>query len=127
MPDLPVILITGTSQGIGRQLAEHFAARGYQVVGCSRSDVQAPVGNYCHHSLDVADEAAIKRMFSEIRRQFGRLDALVNNAGIASMNHLLLTPMTSVHDVLRHECRGNISLLPRGRQTHATPPVRADR
>jgi 3-oxoacyl-[acyl-carrier protein] reductase len=106
MPDLPVLLITGTSQGIGRQLAAHFAAGDYQVVGCSRRDVPAPDGNYRHFCLDIADEAAVKLMFSEIRKQFGRLDGLINNAGIASMNHLLTTPMTSVHDVLRTNVAG---------------------
>jgi 3-oxoacyl-[acyl-carrier protein] reductase len=56
--------------------------------------------NYHHFSLDVTDEPAVKRMFAEIRGQHGRLDALVNNAGIASMNHVLTTPLSTVLDVL---------------------------
>ena len=101
MPDLPVLLITGTSKGIGRGLAEHYAAHHYQVVGCSRGEATGIHENYQHFQLDVADEAAVKRMFSEIRNRYGRLDALVNNAGVASMNHVLTTPLKTVLDVLQ--------------------------
>jgi 3-oxoacyl-[acyl-carrier protein] reductase len=105
-PDAPVLLITGTSKGIGRKLAEHYAGREYQVIGCSRSEAEALAGNYRHYQLDVADEPAVKKMFAEIRGQYGRLDGLINNAGIASMNHLLTTPMSSVLDVLRVNVAG---------------------
>jgi len=106
MADHPVLLITGTSKGIGRHLAEHYAAREYQVVGCSRSDSIELAGNYRHFPLDVADEAAVKQMFAEIRRDYARLDAVVNNAGVASMNHLLTTPLSTVLDVLRTNVAG---------------------
>lgn len=105
MPDLPVLLITGTSKGIGRSLAEHYAHH-YQVVGCSRRELTDVHENYQHFQLDVADEPAVKRMFSEIRTRYGRLDALVNNAGIASMNHLLTTPLQTVLDVLHTNVAG---------------------
>jgi 3-oxoacyl-[acyl-carrier protein] reductase len=104
--DAPVLLITGTSRGIGRQLAQHYAARDYQVVGCSRSDVSGLADNYRHYQLDVADEPAVKKMFADLRGHYGRLDGLINNAGIASMNHLLTTPLTSVLDVLRVNVAG---------------------
>ncbi len=106
MPDLPVLIITGTSKGIGRQLAEHYAAHGYQVVGCSRRETTGLPDAYQHFQLDITDEAAVKRLFSEVRTRYGRLDALVNNAGIASMNHLLTTPMKTVLDVLHTNVAG---------------------
>jgi len=106
MPDAPVLLITGTSRGIGRQLAEHYAAREYHVVGCSRNDVTGLTDGYRHFRLDVTDELAVKKMFAEVRGHYGRLDGLINNAGIASMNHLLTTPLTSVLDVLRVNVAG---------------------
>jgi 3-oxoacyl-[acyl-carrier protein] reductase len=101
-----VTLITGTRKGIGRFLAEQRLARGDRVYGCSRqpSDLTSP--RYEHFCLDVTDEKAVRQMFSRIRREAGRLDHLVNNAGIASMNHALLTPMTTVDSVLSTNVAG---------------------
>ncbi len=98
--DKPVILITGTRKGIGRYLAEYDSTRGYQVAGCSRAAFDGSLASYRHFSLDVVDEAAVKSMFSEIRREYGRLDVLINNAGIASMNHSMLTPLSVVRGVI---------------------------
>jgi len=98
--DSPVTLITGTSKGIGEHLAKHYVRSGHRVIGCSRSDVEWSLDGYDHYVVHVTDEKAVKAVFSEVRRKFGGLDHLVNNAGIASMNHSLLTPMSTVEDVL---------------------------
>jgi 3-oxoacyl-[acyl-carrier protein] reductase len=95
-----VILITGTRKGIGRYLAEYYSSAGYRVVGCSRNPMDAELENYQHYCLDVADESKVKQMFGDIRATHGRLDILINNAGVASMNHALLTPLSSVQNVL---------------------------
>ena len=100
MAENRVVLITGTRKGIGRALVEHYAGSGFHVLGCSRSPFEGELPNYRHYSLDVSDELAVKRMFSEIRKQEGRLDVLINNAGIASMNHSLLTPIAAVNKIL---------------------------
>src|SRR5262249_53165834 len=52
------------------------------------------------HCADVADERAVRAMFLDVAKRFGRVDALVNNAGIASMNHLMLTPISTVKKIL---------------------------
>lgn len=101
MPDKPVMLITGTSRGIGRHLAEHYVGQGYRVIGCSRGSSQFSHTDYEHHGCDIGDEQAVVGVFAEIRRRHGRLDALLNNAGIASMNHFLLTPMRTVESIYR--------------------------
>ncbi|HEY2841398.1 MAG TPA: SDR family oxidoreductase [Pirellulales bacterium] len=106
MLDRPVIMVTGASSGIGRDLAEHYARAKYQVVGCSRRAVTDVAGEYRHFQLDVTDEGAVKAMFSAVRKDYGRLDALLNNAGIASMNHVLTTPLSTVLDVLRTNVLG---------------------
>jgi 3-oxoacyl-[acyl-carrier protein] reductase len=100
MTSRPVMAITGTSKGIGRYLAEYYLDRGYTVVGCSRSPIDAELEGYSHCCLDVSDEVAVREMFADIRRRHGRLDVLINNAGIASMNHILLTPMAAVHRIM---------------------------
>jgi 3-oxoacyl-[acyl-carrier protein] reductase len=101
-----VTLITGTRKGIGKFLAHHLAGLGHRVVGCSRSRPDWQVEGYVHHLADVGDEAAVKKIFSFIRKTYGRLDNLINNAGIASMNHCLLTPLSQVREVLNTNVAG---------------------
>jgi 3-oxoacyl-[acyl-carrier protein] reductase len=124
MPETaPVTLITGARKGLGRFLAEHYLDAGHVVVGCSRgiSDLEHP--RYRHFEADVADEPAVRPIFSHLRRAHGGLDNLINNAGIASMNHSLLTPVETVNRVLETNvtgtflfCREAARLMqPRGR------------
>lgn len=95
------IVITGTRKGIGRFLAEIFLERGWTVVGCSRggSDLNHP--DYSHFELDVSDEKAVVKMMQAVRRAHGSVDALLNNAGIASMNHAMLTPGSTVERIFQ--------------------------
>jgi len=95
-----VILITGSRKGIGRYLTEYYLSKGFQVLGCSREPLESKFDNYRHFCLDVSDEDKVKQMFAEIRKSYERLDVLINNAGIASMNHVLLTPLKTVKQVL---------------------------
>ena len=99
-----VVLITGTSRGIGRYLATHFAKRGDTVIGCSRGKAKLNLSHYEHFALDVTDEIAVRKMVQEIRRRHRRLDILINNAGVASMNHTLLMPT----DTARRLLEGNM-------------------
>jgi len=99
MEPKPLVVITGTSRGIGRFLAGHFLERGWAVAGCSRDVLDWPHADYHHFALDVGDEAAVCRMFSGIRKHLGGLDALINNAGVAAMNHVLLTPLETARKI----------------------------
>lgn len=86
-----VFLITGTSRGIGLGLAEHYLKQRHLVCGCSRAPAAIHHQGYSHFELDVADEPAVVAMVRSAARRHGRIDALLNNAGIASMNHTLLS------------------------------------
>jgi 3-oxoacyl-[acyl-carrier protein] reductase len=86
------ILITGATRGIGQSLAEHYLARGATVIGCGRGDASIEHERYLHFALDVSDEDAVNDLFGGLRDRFGSLDAIINNAGIASMNLVALTP-----------------------------------
>jgi 3-oxoacyl-[acyl-carrier protein] reductase len=97
----PVALVTGTRKGIGKHLAHYFALRGYAVVGCSRGTPDWSLNGYEHHALDVADEEHVMVLLGQVRRKYGRLDVLINNAGIASMNHAMLTPGTTAERIVR--------------------------
>ena len=91
MPD-KVVLITGASRGIGAAAARLAAVRGYRVVvnyvrNADAADaVVAEVERQGSEAIaiqaDVSVEAEIQHLFREIDNRFGRLDALVNNAGI---------------------------------------------
>jgi len=100
VPEQPITLITGTRKGIGKFLVEHYVDHGHLVVGCSRGEIDWTLDGYQHFTCDVSDESAVKKMFSQVRKQYGKLDNLINNAGIASMNHTMLTPLSTVHKIL---------------------------
>ena len=81
-------MVTGGAQGIGRATAELLAARGYDVV-IADADVQAgreaaAASGLLFVRCDVSSERAVRACIDRALRRFGRLDALVNNAGIAS-------------------------------------------
>ena len=95
----PSILITGTRKGIGRQLVEYYLKNGFHVIGCSRGKVDYSFENYKHFELNITNEDSVKKMFLQLRREKVRLEILINNAGMASMNHILLTPMKKSREI----------------------------
>lgn len=101
VPEREIVLVTGTSKGIGRYLAEHFINRGDIVYGCSRSNASVQHSHYTHFKTDVTDEAAVRAIVQSIRKTHGRLDILINNAGVAAMNLALLTPTETVEKILK--------------------------
>ncbi|MDJ0711373.1 MAG: SDR family oxidoreductase [Woeseiaceae bacterium] len=103
----PITLITGTRKGIGKFLALHYCEKGHLVFGCSRGEPDWSHERYRHFEADVTSESAVKRIFSAVRKEHGRLDNLLNNAGIASMNHSLLTPVDTVRKVLETNVVGS--------------------
>ena len=96
MIDKSVMIITGTRKGIGKYLAEYFTEKGFFVIGCSRSDIDFKLNNYQHFYLDISDESLVNKMFTMIRKKYGRLDVLINNAGVNyALAPLLLIPFES--------------------------------
>ena len=100
MDSSQVMLITGTRKGIGKQLAEYYTDKGFRVIGCSRKNINFELDNYQHYYLDVSNETAVKKAYYEIKNKYGRLDVLINNAGIGSANHTLLTPLKTVREIM---------------------------
>lgn len=95
-----IILITGTSRGIGKYLADRFLDAGHTVIGFCRSECDIQNENFHHFVTDVTDEKAVVKALGEVRKQFGLIDVLINNAGIASMNHFCLTPLETAKRVM---------------------------
>lgn len=100
MPEKPVMLITGSRKGLGRHLTEHYLNKGFRIVGCSRDSSDLKSKDYRHFCLNVSNESKVKEMFSFVRKEYGRLDVLINNAGVASMNSFLLTPIKKLQELI---------------------------
>ncbi|HNJ97191.1 MAG TPA: SDR family oxidoreductase [Ilumatobacteraceae bacterium] len=93
MADRPVALVTGGSRGIGAAVCRLAARDGYDVVinhfanpdgaAATADAVRAAGGRALVIQADVADEAAVVAMFAALDTEFGRVDLLVNNAGVA--------------------------------------------
>jgi NAD(P)-dependent dehydrogenase (short-subunit alcohol dehydrogenase family) len=101
----PVALVSGASRGIGREIARQLAAdHGYLVLAGARDPGGA--GDPDHESirwvqLDVADQASVDRLAGEISGDPGRLDALVNNAGVyGGPENAADTDLEVAHEVL---------------------------
>ncbi|MCG6349095.1 SDR family NAD(P)-dependent oxidoreductase [Vibrio fluvialis] len=94
-----VILITGTRKGIGKYLAEYYLDKGHRVVGCSRGKASISCEGYEHFELDVSDEKAVVSMMRRVKKDYGTVDVLINNAGVAGMNHFLTTPLSNVENI----------------------------
>jgi 3-oxoacyl-[acyl-carrier protein] reductase len=77
-----VCIITGAAQGIGRQIAEQFAADGAIVYACDRQEFTPNNAQIHPVVLDITDAASVKTAFMQIFKTEGRIDCLVNNAGI---------------------------------------------
>jgi 3-oxoacyl-[acyl-carrier protein] reductase len=94
-----IIIITGSRKGIGRYLTEYFINNGDCVVGCSRSNSDFSHSNYTHVNCDVSDERSPKIVIKAAEQKYGKIDFLINNAGIASLNHSILTPGNTVKKI----------------------------
>ena len=77
-----VVVITGASQGIGAGLVKAFRDRNYRVIANSRSIKPSNDPDILAVAGDIADAATAKQIVAEGLRRFGRIDTLVNNAGI---------------------------------------------
>jgi NAD(P)-dependent dehydrogenase (short-subunit alcohol dehydrogenase family) len=79
----PVVLVTGVSSGIGRAVANAFAAKGFEVFGTSRNpNTTEPIPGVELVRLDVTDAASVTAAVSTVVQRAGRIDILVNNAGV---------------------------------------------
>ena len=106
-----VALITGTRKGIGRAIAEHLLSQGWIVAGCSRKSSDLAHENYRHFEIDIADEPAVIETLKIIKKQLGPIKTLINNAGVASMNHILLTPVESYEKIFKTNVLGTFLVL----------------
>ena len=81
----PVALVTGASSGIGKATATALVAAGFEVIGTSRDASRAtPARGVTLLDLDVTSDESVATAVGRVIERFGRIDVLVNNAGIGS-------------------------------------------
>ena len=92
------MLITGATGGVGRKLVERYDDQHkYLVMGCGKR-----IGSdYC---CDIRNSSSVQEMFREV----GQVDILINVAGVASMNSLLLAPVRTIADIVDINLTGTI-------------------
>ncbi|MFA5995044.1 MAG: SDR family oxidoreductase [Patescibacteria group bacterium] len=96
---MPVALITGSAKGLGKTLALALAKQGYTIIVHYRTSVVAAqqvltqVKHYTPQSIilsaDLTKEAEVKQLFNSIKKQYGKLDVLINNVGELGSYQLL--------------------------------------
>ncbi|MCX6250461.1 MAG: SDR family NAD(P)-dependent oxidoreductase [Bacteroidetes bacterium] len=117
--DKKIILITGSRKGIGRYLVEYYSGKEYKVLGFSRQESDYKSENYSHFCIDIGDDKLVKHIFSEIRKKYGRIDIIINNAAInPSISPFILIPADTIKRVyttnvfgLMNSCREGIKLM----------------
>ena len=116
----PVSVVTGANSGIGRAVAIHLAAKGHDVYGTVRSveragKLQAMAADQGVEvrlvELDVADDASVEKGFQRILEEAGRVDVLVNNAGVGGNGVTEDTPTSVYLDVLNVNVCGAVRCI----------------
>jgi NAD(P)-dependent dehydrogenase (short-subunit alcohol dehydrogenase family) len=81
----PIALVTGASAGIGNAIAHGLMTAGYEVIGTGRRTAHLPRRDgVTHLDLDVTSDASVTAAVAQVIERYGRIDLLVNNAGVGS-------------------------------------------
>jgi len=89
---MPTAIITGSSAGIGKATTQKLLNAGWRIHGFARQADATTHANYFFHLVDITNESTVQNAVVAILSKEQSIDLLINNAGAASMNALLLTP-----------------------------------
>ena len=100
------IIITGCSSGIGYYLAENLIQSDFQVIGLSRNEPEKKY-SFNYEKCDVRNPDSVKNFFLKIKKD-KNIYALINVAGVASMNLLISTPVETINNIIATNLTGSI-------------------
>ena len=107
-------MITGTSSGIGKETAILFAKKGWNVAATMRRSedfsIFSDIKNITPYLLDVKDRGSVKSCIERIVHDFGKIDVIVNNAGIYATNPLELSSDDTIDDIVETNIKGVLSV-----------------
>ncbi len=107
-----VVLVTGGSSGLGRATGEYLAARGYRVYGTARNPAKYKDFNaFPLLPMDVREEASVQAAVKELLKREGRIDILINNAGVGITGPMEETPHQAVLDVFETNFHGPLRVM----------------
>src|SRR6188768_4045815 len=97
-----IVLITGSSRGVGLELARHFINNNATVIGISRQpNKNLEHSNYHHYSLDLSNAQSISDCFrKEIGRDFKTIDIVINNAAVMTSQYSMIMPLKNILDMV---------------------------
>jgi NAD(P)-dependent dehydrogenase (short-subunit alcohol dehydrogenase family) len=105
-----VVFITGVSSGFGKQTASLLAQKGYKVYGtCRKACDHDPLVNMLY--MDVTDLTAIERCINEVLEKEGRIDVLINNAGMHTGGSIEVAPYEDIRLQLETNLFGAINTI----------------
>lgn len=113
---MKIVLVTGGTKGIGKAIAQEFLQNGYEVILNYCHDEEAALATQAEFNqqgfcpvlmrADVSDEGQVKEMFREIFRIYGRVDVLVNNAGISKIRVIQDTSLYDFEQIFAVNIKG---------------------
>lgn len=106
-----VVLITGGSSGLGKSIGEFLSAKGYQIIGTSRNPSKYADTKFALVTLDVTDTQSISACVKEAKQQFGRIDILINNAGVGITGPMEEIPIEEVRANFETNYFGPIQMM----------------
>jgi len=108
----PVVLISGAAGGIGAETAQLFRREGWLVFGTSRrATTGSTVDGVEMVALDVTDDASVGAAVTHVQAAAGRIDVLINNAGLAALGAVEETPIELASSMLDANVLGTIRMI----------------
>ena len=101
-----IVVITGASSGIGSELKKLFEGVGDTVLTISRSE-----GDENHYMADVSHDIKIRQVFNDIKEKYGKVDILINNAGVGMSGVTELLPLEDIEKVVNVNMYGVLNCV----------------